>query len=1198
MVADYIEVIYFSKIYHNNKKECYELIENQLSYILDSYKYPRIHIILICESIEVLECFGYLINNLIRKGNGIGSKVSNISYTLELCKLSDDISNQNNIYFTKIKDIVENEENNEKIYLFIDSNFEKYVNNFQEKIIYNWDFKKKLNIYLNYICEIKTYFNENNINIAGVDDNYFKSSNLDMFFINKKYFDTETNYYKLEDINRVIHKLNFEKSFNTTQKHSCFYDKYNISFYENSDKNSTKLNYDNKKNIEINLNFKPVKNIDHINSFILIIDFPRLGGGTTYFLKTIIEKYKYNQTLVIIRNINNMIHISINDEYMLEKNYTHEEYFLFINNNIDKIIKIFVNHIINHSEMLIDHLFTLKKETTYITHDYYMLFTTPQPTYESIKKNLYIRNKLYIDKFDQIITQNITNLFIFDKYLNKRQKLIVTELPDYTNSLKLYKTQNEKIIVGVVGDISDIKGRPFITDLNNHIKNNNLNIEIIVFGSLPDIDLTQNKYSNIEEFNNLLIKYKPNLLLECSIWPETYSYTLTMMMRTQLPILFKRKSFELVVNNRLENYAKSFIFNDLNDCIKQIYYNKQDYFYTISPIIYFNPFWDNYFITKKEKSIPIGITKYDIKPYFIYFPQFHDIEENNTRFYNGYNDISNLHILQNKINNNEIEIPWFEEIGINQLNEYNLTNNKIIQKHIDIAEDYNIAGFAIYYYWFSSNTITNKNTIMSNVIDQFFTNNINIKNKKIFFIWANENWTKNAAFGEDICDISNKYDIENIHKNVNNLINYFKHDNYLKIDNKPVFFIYHPFLMTDHQIDLLYEVLNNVCILNSFSGVNLVLNSFFKTYQKYKNFYINFNYKNDTYYIKKINNQRFLDYDNYINCIDNNKQCIQTIVFDFDNRARLVKPDRTNLSSICINNTEFNKLSFTDTIIETYNKSESGIDKIMLINAFNEWGEKMTFEPSKQYKYYNLNLLTSQLNIKQRKNIVLITSKIVVSKNPFSYSKIRSIYSTDERYKQTFETINSIREKIPDSFIVLLDNSILEKDLISKLENCVDKFINIIDDDILNYYTNECKFKAFGDIYQQIKFFDTFLKYIDTSNIINFYKISGRYLINDNFNYQLYDNDYSVIKKNQLVLDREYYYTCFYKISKYTLFNYFSELKNIIQNKEKYEGQDCEMIIGNLLIKHHNIKQIDTLGITQRIAIVNEIITAHNENNI
>ena len=49
-------------------------------------------------------------------------------------------------------------------------------------------------------------------------------------------------------------------------------------------------------------------------------------------------------------------------------------------------------------------------------------------------------------------------------------------------------------------------------------------------------------------------------------------------------------------------------------------------------------------------------------------------------------------------------------------------------------------------------------------------------------------------------------------------------------------------------------------------------------------------------------------------------------------------------------------------VLEKYKKeNHTELDNILLINAFNEWGEKMTFEPSTEYEYYNLNLLTDYL---------------------------------------------------------------------------------------------------------------------------------------------------------------------------------------------------------------------------------------------
>jgi hypothetical protein len=185
----------------------------------------------------------------------------------------------------------------------------------------------------------------------------------------------------------------------------------------------------------------------------------------------------------------------------------------------------------------------------------------------------------------------------------------------------------------------------------------------------------------------------------------------------------------------------------------------------------------------------------------------------------------------------------------------------------------------------------------------------------------------------------------------------------LKIDNKPVFFIYHTYLIDD--IDKFYNVLNNLCISHNFDGVHLVLNSFDKEYLNYKNFYINFNYKvYDSRFFDEKDKQIKLDYRKYMN--DNyhfKKNKIQTIVYDFDNRARLSKPNQLNNSTVCINNTELSKTVFTKKIIETYknNDKKSELDNILLVNSLNEWGENMAFEPSDKYGYYNINLLYSSL---------------------------------------------------------------------------------------------------------------------------------------------------------------------------------------------------------------------------------------------
>ena len=43
-------------------------------------------------------------------------------------------------------------------------------------------------------------------------------------------------------------------------------------------------------------------------------------------------------------------------------------------------------------------------------------------------------------------------------------------------------------------------------------------------------------------------------------------------------------------------------------------------------------------------------------------------------------------------------------------------------------------------------------------------------------------------------EIKNVYDEDSFKQNALNLLPYFKHENYLKVDNKPVFLVYHDYL--------------------------------------------------------------------------------------------------------------------------------------------------------------------------------------------------------------------------------------------------------------------------------------------------------------------------------------------------------------------------------------------------------------------
>jgi hypothetical protein len=246
-----------------------------------------------------------------------------------------------------------------------------------------------------------------------------------------------------------------------------------------------------------------------------------------------------------------------------------------------------------------------------------------------------------------------------------------------------------------------------------------------------------------------------------------------------------------------------------------------------------------------------------------------------------------------------------------------------------------------------------------------------MKNRKIFFMWANESWSSNKSFGNVNNKIENEYsNIQYINSNIDTLLQYFKDKNYLKINNKPVFEIHHPWFMTQNEIDIYYEIFNKKCIENGFNGIHFILNSMRGKYNKYTNRAHHFNYKNKTMTHTYYDNEKehaILDYTKYINTHinSNSGDNIQTLVFDFDNRTRLFQPNRLSLSTVCINNTEVDKIIFIKKIIENYKKDTinniNNVDNILLINSWNEWGEKMAIEPSEECGYYYLNLLKDTL---------------------------------------------------------------------------------------------------------------------------------------------------------------------------------------------------------------------------------------------
>ena len=212
-------------------------------------------------------------------------------------------------------------------------------------------------------------------------------------------------------------------------------------------------------------------------------------------------------------------------------------------------------------------------------------------------------------------------------------------------------------------------------------------------------------------------------------------------------------------------------------------------------------------------------------------------------------------------------------------------------------------------------------------------------------------------------------------------------------------------------------------------------------------------------------------------------------------------------------------------------------------------------------------------------NIVLITSVINISNNPLSYSKTRSFCDSSNRFEDTLKTINSARKYIKNSLILLIECSDLSKHDEKVLNESVDIFINVYKEPGVVEKVNSNS-KSLGEATLTVKA----IEYLLDNNIRfnNLFKISGRYWLNDNFDYSKFDNNNIVVRyinpRNPIVS------TVLYKIPSdiikelfYFLINSEDELINCI---------GYEMIFTSFIKTYNDCKIIkDKIGVNGYISI-------------
>lgn len=232
--------------------------------------------------------------------------------------------------------------------------------------------------------------------------------------------------------------------------------------------------------------------------------------------------------------------------------------------------------------------------------------------------------------------------------------------------------------------------------------------------------------------------------------------------------------------------------------------------------------------------------------------------------------------------------------------------------------------------------------------------------------------------------------------------------------------------------------------------------------------------------------------------------------------------------------------------------------------------------PRKLY-IMDIDLIQPRIDLNNVDNICIITSVINISSAPTYGHSNRSVYSALERLEQTVMTLKSVRAKIPNVRVILVEATIIPPSYIHKLEPYLDYILLCGYSETTKYYCSEQPNKSLGECYLLASVLSMFNS---SDNIKRIFKLSGRYVLNDDFDdcvfdCCVYDSMYGQICRDECVL------TVLFCLPYSMLKEFIELLLNFIRDS-KYAYSDIEHYLFDEIKK---ITHVPIIGVEGKVAV-------------
>ena len=354
-----------------------------------------------------------------------------------------------------------------------------------------------------------------------------------------------------------------------------------------------------------------------------------------------------------------------------------------------------------------------------------------------------------------------------------------------------------------------------------------------------------------------------------------------------------------------------------------------------------------------------------------YLPQFHPIPENDEWWGEGFTEWTNVKPATPQF------VGHYQPHVPGELGYYDLRSKEVQRRQVELAKLYGISGFCFYLYWFGGKRLLElpvQNYLENQGLDLPFC-----------LCWANENWSRRWDGLDNEILIKQNHSIEDDLAFIEHVSIYLKDSRYIRIKGKPLLLVYQPALFP--SIRKTVKRWRNWCRENDIGEIYLAYTQSFEAVNPKKYDFdgaIEFPPNNTappaiTDRIKPLSPEFsgiVYDWNIFVERSRKYKKSdyplFRGVCSSWDNTARRMENAGIFLGSTPEKYSEWLENASVDTVRRFSDPSE----RLVFVNAWNEWAEGAYLEPDQRYGYAYLQATRDALehinNRPWKRRIVLV----------------------------------------------------------------------------------------------------------------------------------------------------------------------------------------------------------------------------------